>query len=64
MNPRIQVEHTITEMATGIDIVQSQILVAQGYRLDSEEINIKSQESVKHRGFFYTMQSNNRRSSQ
>ena len=51
MNPRIQVEHTITEMATGIDIVQSQILVAQGYRLDSEEINIKSQNSVEHRGF-------------
>jgi len=51
MNPRIQVEHTITEMATGIDIVQSQILVAQGYGLDSDEINIKSQDSVEHRGF-------------
>jgi len=51
MNPRVQVEHTITEMATGIDIVQSQILVAQGYKLDSEEINIKSQDSIEHRGF-------------
>lgn len=51
MNPRIQVEHTITEMATGIDIVQAQILVAQGFRLDSEEINIKSQKDVKHNGF-------------
>ena len=44
MNPRIQVEHTVTEMITGIDIVQSQILIAQGYSLDSEEVNIKSQE--------------------
>ena len=31
MNPRVQVEHTITEMVTGIDIVQSQILIAEGY---------------------------------
>ncbi|MGL5347093.1 MAG: pyruvate carboxylase [Peptostreptococcaceae bacterium] len=51
MNPRVQVEHTITEMVTGIDIVQSQILIAQGYRLDSEEINIKSQEDVEVRGY-------------
>jgi len=51
MNPRIQVEHTITEMVTGIDIVQSQILIAQGYRLDSEEVGIKSQESIKPRGY-------------
>ena len=47
MNPRIQVEHTVTEMITGIDIVQSQILIAQGYKLDSEEIDIKSQEDIK-----------------
>ncbi|HBI91361.1 MAG TPA: pyruvate carboxylase, partial [Terrisporobacter glycolicus] len=46
MNPRIQVEHTVTEEVTGIDIVQSQILVAEGYRLDSKEIDIKSQEDV------------------
>ena len=51
MNPRIQVEHTVTEMITGIDIVQSQILIAQGYRLDSEEVNIKSQEAIERRGF-------------
>ncbi|HPX91322.1 MAG TPA: pyruvate carboxylase, partial [Spirochaetota bacterium] len=51
MNPRIQVEHTITEMVTGIDIVQSQILIAQGYRLDSEEVGIKSQEFIKPRGY-------------
>jgi len=51
MNPRIQVEHTVTEMVTGIDIVQSQILVAQGYSLDSPEIAIKSQDDIKLRGY-------------
>ncbi|MGO5074375.1 pyruvate carboxylase [Clostridium sporogenes] len=51
MNPRIQVEHTVTEMVTGIDIVQSQILIAEGYKLDSEEVGIKSQESIQTRGY-------------
>ncbi|AKC64123.1 MULTISPECIES: pyruvate carboxylase [Clostridium] len=51
MNPRIQVEHTVTEMITGIDIVQSQILIAEGYTLDSEEVGIKSQESIQTRGY-------------
>lgn len=51
MNPRIQVEHTVSEMTTGIDIVQAQILVAQGYALDSDRINIKSQGDVRPQGF-------------
>lgn len=51
MNPRIQVEHTISEMVTNVDLVQSQILIAEGYPLDSDEINIKSQESVKCNGY-------------
>lgn len=51
MNPRIQVEHTVTEMITGIDIVQSQLLIAQGYSLDSDKINIPSQESINVRGY-------------
>ena len=47
MNPRIQVEHTVSEIVTGVDIVQAQILIAQGYRLDSEEIAITSQDAIK-----------------
>lgn len=51
MNPRIQVEHTVTEMTTGIDIVQSQILIAEGFALDSPEVGIPSQESIQPRGY-------------
>ncbi len=51
MNPRIQVEHTVTEMTTGVDIVQSQILIAEGHRLDSCAINIKSQADIQPRGY-------------
>lgn len=51
MNPRIQVEHTVTEMITGIDIVQSQILIAEGYPLNSPEIGIYSQSDVDIRGY-------------
>ncbi|AKN32764.1 pyruvate carboxylase [Clostridium carboxidivorans P7] len=50
MNPRIQVEHTVTEMVTGIDIVQSQILIAEGYELGSKEVGIDSQDDIKPRG--------------
>ncbi|MCL2089461.1 MAG: pyruvate carboxylase [Oscillospiraceae bacterium] len=46
MNPRIQVEHTVTEMVTGIDIVQAQINIARGHKLSDPVINIPSQESV------------------
>ena len=33
VNPRVQVEHTITEQVTGVDIVQAQLLVASGFSL-------------------------------
>jgi pyruvate carboxylase len=46
VNPRIQVEHTITEEITGIDIVRSQILISMGYELAHETIYIKRQEDV------------------
>jgi pyruvate carboxylase len=51
MNPRIQVEHTVTEMITGIDIVQKQILIAEGHTLASEEVGIYSQDDIKPRGY-------------
>ncbi len=51
VNPRIQVEHTVTEVITGIDIVRSQILIASGHRLDSSGIFIPSQETVALNGF-------------
>jgi pyruvate carboxylase len=47
VNPRIQVEHTITEEITQVDIVRTQILVAQGYPLSDPFVNIPTQESVK-----------------
>jgi pyruvate carboxylase len=43
VNPRIQVEHTVTEMVTGIDLVRSQILVAQGHRLHDEPLALPEQ---------------------
>ncbi|BES64635.1 pyruvate carboxylase [Gottschalkiaceae bacterium SANA] len=51
MNPRIQVEHTVTELVTGIDLVQSQLLVAQGYELSSPEVGIANQAAIQPRGF-------------
>lgn len=50
VNPRIQVEHTVTEMITDVDIVRTQILIAEGYALDGEEIRIGKQEEIKHEG--------------
>ncbi len=51
VNPRIQVEHTVTELITGVDLVQAQIRVAEGRRLCDPEIGISSQAAVRHQGF-------------
>ena len=51
VNPRIQVEHTVTEQVTGIDLVRTQIQIARGLRLDDPEIAIPSQESITCTGY-------------
>jgi pyruvate carboxylase len=53
VNPRIQVEHTVTEIVTGVDLIKSQILIAQGVDLADPEINLPSQESVQTQGFAF-----------
>ena len=51
MNPRIQVEHTVTEEVSGIDLVRAQILIAEGYPLSTPEIGLTCQEDVHINGF-------------
>ncbi|MES2709643.1 MAG: pyruvate carboxylase [Verrucomicrobiota bacterium] len=51
MNPRIQVEHTVTEEVTGIDIVRCQILIAQGHQLHEEPIGLPAQDKIEKSGF-------------
>ena len=46
VNPRIQVEHTVTEEITGIDIVQTQIKIAEGYSIHDPEIAIPEQKDI------------------
>ena len=51
VNPRIQVEHTVTEMVTGIDLVKTQIFIAGGYKLSDKQIKIYDQDSLATYGF-------------
>ena len=51
VNPRIQVEHTVTEMVTGIDLVKTQIFIAGGYKLSDKQIKIYDQDSLSTYGF-------------
>lgn len=51
VNPRIQVEHTVTEQVTGVDIVKCQILIADGKSLASPEIDIKHQVQIQCNGY-------------
>jgi pyruvate carboxylase len=50
VNPRIQVEHTVTEAITGVDIVRSQILIAQGRPLSEPEVGLGSQAELHSHG--------------
>lgn len=51
VNPRIQVEHTVTEMITGIDLVKTQIRIASGHSLHDEVIALPKQDEVKKNGY-------------
>ena len=51
VNPRIQVEHTVTEMVTGIDVVRCQILLADGHRLHDDPVGVPAQEKIRTSGF-------------
>jgi pyruvate carboxylase len=51
VNPRVQVEHTVTEVVTGLDIVKSQILIAHGHKLHDPPVNIPRQDDITTRGF-------------
>ncbi len=51
MNPRIQVEHTVTEVITGIDLVRAQILVAQGNSLHGRELDLPPQAEIPRNGY-------------
>src|SRR5699024_2578946 len=50
VNQRVQVEHTITEMSTGVDIVQTQILIAAGENIHDDLIGIPQQKDIKQTG--------------
>ena len=51
MNPRIQVEHTVTEMVTSIDLVRAQILIAEGQPISHPEIGLGDQNNLKVNGY-------------
>jgi pyruvate carboxylase len=51
MNPRIQVEHTVTEEITGIDLVRAQILIAQGAKLHGAELALPPQDEIPRSGY-------------
>jgi pyruvate carboxylase len=51
VNPRIQVEHTVTEEITGYDLIKSQILIAEGRPLDDPEIGLSDQDKIQQHGF-------------
>jgi len=51
MNPRIQVEHTVTEMVTGVDLVRAQLMIAEGLPLSCDLIGLRSQADVRISGY-------------
>jgi len=50
VNPRVQVEHTVTEVVTGIDIVQAQIRICEGAMIGRDDSGVPNQEDIKLNG--------------
>jgi len=50
VNPRIQVEHTVTEMITGVDLIKTQLYIASGYKLSDPEIDLGDQNKIRKHG--------------
>jgi pyruvate carboxylase len=51
VNPRVQVEHTVTEEITGIDIVKAQIRITEGQRIGDGICGVPEQAQITHDGF-------------
>jgi pyruvate carboxylase len=51
VNPRIQVEHTVTEAVTGIDVVKAQVRIAQGARIGAPESGVPAQSGIRMNGY-------------
>ncbi|OWK20423.1 hypothetical protein AJ88_30615 [Mesorhizobium amorphae CCBAU 01583] len=50
VNPRIQVEHTVTEQVTGIDIVKAQIHILDGFAIGTAESGVPAQKDIRLNG--------------
>ncbi|MDF3881636.1 pyruvate carboxylase [Cupriavidus basilensis] len=50
VNPRVQVEHTVTEEVTGVDIVKAQIRITEGASIGDASSGVPSQDGIKLRG--------------
>jgi len=50
VNPRVQVEHTVTEEVTGIDIVKAQIQIATGARIGTTDCGVPAQDEIRMHG--------------